>query len=61
MKALEQDRKVWENKIFRERGMLVAGDGPFPAFIRWYKGFYSENSRNYLEEGAGAGMGGLEW
>jgi hypothetical protein len=44
-RALEQDRQVWENKIFRRKPMLVSGDGPFPAFVRWYDQFYSENSK----------------
>ena len=44
--ALEQDREVWENKIFRLKPLLVSGDGPFPAFIRWYQQFYSENSKD---------------
>jgi nitrite reductase/ring-hydroxylating ferredoxin subunit len=43
--ALEQDRQVWENKIFRLKPMLVSGDGPFPAFVRWYAQFYSEKSK----------------
>ena len=34
-KTLEQDRQVWEDKIFRKKPMLMSGDGPFPAFIRW--------------------------
>lgn len=42
--ALEQDRKVWENKMFRQKPMLVSGDGPFPAFRRWWARFYSESS-----------------
>lgn len=33
--ALEQDRQVWESKMFHMKPMLVNGDGPFPAFIRW--------------------------
>jgi hypothetical protein len=27
---------VWENKLYHEKPMLVPGDGPFPAFKRWY-------------------------
>jgi len=44
--ALEQDRQVWENKIWRMKPVLVAGDGPFPAFIRWYGQFYSKSSKS---------------
>lgn len=43
-RALEQDRQVWESKIWRHKPMLVPGDGPFPAFMRWYSQFYSDNS-----------------
>lgn len=52
--ALEQDRQVWENKVWREAPLWVSGDGPFPAFIRWYKQFYSESSRD-------VGRHTLEW
>ena len=52
--ALEQDRQVWENKIWRMKPELVAGDGPFPAFIRWYGQFYSKSSKS-LERSV------LEW
>jgi hypothetical protein len=47
--ALEQDRQVWENKLWRMKPVMVAGDGPFPAFIRWYGQFYSKGSKA-LEE-----------
>lgn len=52
--ALEQDRQVWENKVWRDTPLWVSGDGPFPAFIRWYKQFYSESSRD-------VGRHTLEW
>lgn len=44
VRALEQDRQVWENKLYRDKPMLVSGDGPFPAFFRWQAQFYSESS-----------------
>jgi hypothetical protein len=25
--------------------MMMSGDGPFPAFIRWYWQFYSDGSK----------------
>lgn len=43
-RALQQDREVWENKLYHEKPMLVSGDGPFPAFKRYYYQFYSESS-----------------
>eukprot|EP00911_Craspedida_sp_UC1_P001448 UC1_evm2s1092 len=52
--ALNQDRTVWENKMFKLKPMWVSGDGPFPAFIRWYHQFYSEHS-------ADVGRTSLEW
>ena len=42
--ALLQDKQVWENKLYHKKPMLVCGDGPFPAFMRWYGQFYSESS-----------------
>eukprot|EP00658_Telonema_sp_P-2_P040542 TRINITY_DN28995_c0_g1_i2.p1 TRINITY_DN28995_c0_g1~~TRINITY_DN28995_c0_g1_i2.p1 ORF type:complete len:358 (+),score=55.42 TRINITY_DN28995_c0_g1_i2:191-1264(+) len=42
--ALNQDRQVWQNKLWRRKMMWVSGDGPFPAFQRWYNQFYSESS-----------------
>eukprot|EP00510_Aplanochytrium_minuta_P005983 CAMPEP_0184007344 /NCGR_PEP_ID=MMETSP0954-20121128/1270_1 /TAXON_ID=627963 /ORGANISM="Aplanochytrium sp, Strain PBS07" /LENGTH=403 /DNA_ID=CAMNT_0026286141 /DNA_START=67 /DNA_END=1278 /DNA_ORIENTATION=- len=49
-KALEQDRQVWENKIYHHKPMLVAGDGPFPAFKKFYMQFYSESSNKICED-----------
>ena len=43
--ALEQDRFVWESKTYNHAPVLVSGDGPFPAHRRWYKQFFSENSK----------------
>jgi hypothetical protein len=37
-------RSVWENKLYRAKPLLVSGDGPFPAFRRWWARFYSESS-----------------
>jgi len=49
-RALEQDREVWENKQFHNTPMLVSGDGPFPAFKRYYNQFYSENSKTLSKD-----------
>lgn len=42
--ALEQDRPVWETKIWRKAPALVKGDGPFLDFFQWYNQFYSARS-----------------
>jgi cholesterol 7-dehydrogenase len=52
--ALEQDRGVWENKVYAKTMNLVTGDGPFVAFRRFWSGLYSESSEI-------RGKGGLEW
>ena len=44
--ALLQDKQVWESKTFNAKPVLVKGDGPFPAHRRWFKQFYSENSKD---------------
>jgi len=36
-----QDIPIWENKIYRERPLLTALDGPIPEYRRWYRQFYS--------------------
>jgi cholesterol 7-dehydrogenase len=52
--ALEQDRRVWENRMFTDPVKWVPGDGPMPQFIRWYRQFYSKSS-------AAVGKATLEW
>ena len=37
-----QDVPIWENKIYRERPILTAVDGPIAEYRRWYRQFYSE-------------------
>ncbi len=39
-KQLEEDRPVWENKIYIDPPMLCDGDGPIGKFRRWCKQFY---------------------
>lgn len=51
--AVEQDRVVWENKIYQQKPNLVPNDGPFLQQQRWWKQFYSEGSAKYAES--------LEW
>jgi 3-ketosteroid 9alpha-monooxygenase subunit A len=37
----EQDVPIWEHKRYRARPTLVDGDGPIPAYRRWFAQFYS--------------------
>jgi len=37
-----QDRRIWENKKWRDRPALCDGDGPFGALRRWYRQFYPD-------------------
>jgi phenylpropionate dioxygenase-like ring-hydroxylating dioxygenase large terminal subunit len=36
---VEQDRRVWENKVFRESPLLTSADGPILPFRRWARRF----------------------
>lgn len=47
--ALEQDRQVWENRVFQPKPHLVKGDGPFLRYRQWFHQFYSENSAGVEE------------
>jgi 3-ketosteroid 9alpha-monooxygenase subunit A len=38
--GFEDDMKIWETKVFRDRPMLCDGDGPIGELRRWYKQFY---------------------
>ena len=37
------DIPIWRDKVFRERPVLVKGDGPVSEFRRWYSQFYEGN------------------
>jgi len=37
-----QDMPIWEHKVYRERPILTALDGPVHEYRRWYAQFYSE-------------------
>jgi hypothetical protein len=41
--GLGADLPIWRDKIFRERPLLVKGDGPIAEFRRWYSQFYEGN------------------
>jgi phenylpropionate dioxygenase-like ring-hydroxylating dioxygenase large terminal subunit len=36
------DFPIWENKVYRERPILSAADGPFMAYRKWARSFYSD-------------------
>jgi nitrite reductase/ring-hydroxylating ferredoxin subunit len=50
-RQLEEDKPIWENKIYLERPLLCDGDGPISVFRRWCKTFYPDW---YVEEAARA-------
>ncbi len=39
----ELDVPIWDNKLFRARPTLAAGDGRFAEYRKWYRQFYSED------------------
>ena len=39
--GLLADVPIWRDKVFRERPLLVKGDGPITEFRRWYDQFYA--------------------
>lgn len=38
--GLMADVPIWRDKVFRDRPLLVKGDGPIAEFRRWYSQFY---------------------
>lgn len=38
---LEEDKPIWENKIYRPLPILCDGDGPIAKFRKWYSQFYA--------------------
>ena len=38
--GLGADQPIWRDKVFRDRPVLVRGDGPVAEFRRWYEQFY---------------------
>lgn len=43
-RQLEQDKPVWENKVYIDPPVLCDGDGPIGLFRRWCKQFYPERA-----------------
>ena len=41
-RQLEQDKPIWEGKIYHERPVLCDGDGEISTFRRWCKQFYPD-------------------
>ncbi len=41
-RQLEQDKPVWEHKVYFERPLLCDGDGPFMLLRRWGRQFFPE-------------------
>jgi 3-ketosteroid 9alpha-monooxygenase subunit A len=50
-RQLEQDKPVWENKVYLDRPLICEGDGPIGQFRRWAAQFYPTW---YLEEAKAA-------
>jgi 3-ketosteroid 9alpha-monooxygenase subunit A len=45
---LEEDRPIWEHKVYRPLPVLCDGDGPIAKFRKWYAQFYSNYDTNQL-------------
>jgi 3-ketosteroid 9alpha-monooxygenase subunit A len=41
-RQLEQDKPVWENKVYLDRPLICDGDGPVGQFRRWANQFYPD-------------------
>lgn len=41
-RQLEEDKPIWEHKVFLERPLLCDGDGPIGIFRKWCKTFYPD-------------------
>lgn len=44
VKQLNEDKPIWENKIFRDKPTLCDGDGPIAKFRKFYSQFYAEKA-----------------
>ncbi|NRB38312.1 MAG: Rieske 2Fe-2S domain-containing protein [Pseudomonadales bacterium] len=42
IQQLEEDRPIWQNKVYRPIPILCDGDGPIAKFRKWYSKFYVE-------------------
>jgi phenylpropionate dioxygenase-like ring-hydroxylating dioxygenase large terminal subunit len=48
IQQLEEDRPIWQHKVYRPNPILCDGDGPIAKFRKWYSQFYVD----YEEEKA---------
>lgn len=46
----EEDRAIWENKIYRAPPILCSEDGPINHYRRWAKQFYSQKNVHHQAE-----------
>ena len=44
VKQLDEDKPIWEHKVFRPQPTLCDGDGPIAKFRKWYGQFYAERA-----------------
>lgn len=52
------DVDIWENKIHRERPLLVQEDGPIHRVRRWFSQFYPDGGGSSVNNGGLAAVGG---
>ena len=53
-KQMNEDRPIWENKIYQPRPALCDGDGPIAVFRRWCQQFYTYPADSRPATGAAA-------
>jgi len=44
-RTIDQDVPIWEHKLYRDRPLLSAADGPIMRFRKWARRFYSADTR----------------
>jgi phenylpropionate dioxygenase-like ring-hydroxylating dioxygenase large terminal subunit len=44
LRNFEEDRPIWENKVFRQPPILCEGDGPIAHLRNWMKQFYTQET-----------------
>ncbi|MFT7624098.1 MAG: phenylpropionate dioxygenase-like ring-hydroxylating dioxygenase large terminal subunit [Myxococcota bacterium] len=47
---VQQDFKIWENKIYAHPPLLAKGDGPIAAYRKWAQQFYREDTLHQVRE-----------
>ncbi len=60
-RQLEEDKPIWENKIYLPRPLLCDGDGPIAVFRKWcrtfYPDWYVEQAQREFDASRAAGAG----